>query len=64
MIVAYGSAVLTRDDVETRTRPLVAKYYPHEPKGTEAHMRRIFDGSSNRVLIEVVPDEIITRRLG
>lgn len=63
MIVAYGRAELTSGDVEDATRPLVAKYYPDEPERTEEHMRRIFDGSTRRVLIEVIPNEIITRWL-
>lgn len=63
MIVAYGEAELTSEDVEDATRPLVAKYYPGEPERTEEHMRRIFDGSARRVLIDVIPDQIITRKL-
>lgn len=63
MIVAYGRAELKSDDVEDKTRALLDKYYPGDPERTEDHMKRIFDGSSKRVLIDVVPDEIITRKL-
>lgn len=63
MIVAYGKTELTTESVEDQTRVLVSKYYPGEPEQTEDHMRRIFDGTSTRVLIDVIPNEIITRWL-
>lgn len=63
MVVAYGEAKLKTDEVEDETRALLAKYYPGDPERAEEHMRRIFAGSSRRVLIEVLPDEMITRKL-
>lgn len=63
MIVAYGEASLHVDDVQQRTHQLVAKYYKGEPERTDAHMERIFNSPSRRVLIEVMPQELITRRL-
>ena len=62
MVVAYGRARLDDGDVRARTRDLVAKYYDNDAD-TEAHMERIFQ-SNDRVLIEVTPDRMITRRLG
>lgn len=62
MVVAYGEAELVTEDVRRRTEPLVAKYYPGDPDATRAHMDRIFAGD-RRVLIDVVPDQIVTRRL-
>jgi PPOX class probable F420-dependent enzyme len=63
MVVAYGVATLHSDDIHSRTADLVAKYYPGEPKRAEAHVQRIFDAPAKRVIIEVVPDQTITRNL-
>jgi PPOX class probable F420-dependent enzyme len=63
MIVAYGEANLRVEDVEPDTRRLVAKYYPGEPDLVDAHMDRIFNSSDTRVIIDLVPNRIITRRL-
>lgn len=63
MIVAYGEATLQVEDVRPRTHELVSKYYPGEPERTEAHMERIFSSPARRVLIEITPGEIITRKL-
>ncbi|MEX1004176.1 MAG: PPOX class F420-dependent oxidoreductase [Acidimicrobiia bacterium] len=61
MVVAYGQATLDDGDVRARTRDLVAKYYD-DAADTDAHMERIFR-TNDRVLIEVVPDRLIPRRL-
>jgi PPOX class probable F420-dependent enzyme len=61
MVVAYGRARLDDGDVRARTRDLVAKYYDNDAD-TDAHMERIFQ-SNDRVLIEVIPDRMIPRRL-
>lgn len=62
MVVAYGRAQLDDGDVWARTRDLVAKYYD-DSADTDAHMERIFR-TNDRVLIEVIPDRMIPRRLG
>ena len=64
MVVAYGEAALRTQNVELDTRRLVSKYYPGDLEGTDAHMTRIFDGRHNRMLIDVVPNRLITRCLG
>lgn len=61
MVVVYGRARLDDGDVRARTRDLVAKYYDNAVD-TDAHMDRIFQ-SNDRVLIEVIPDRMIPRRL-
>lgn len=62
MVVAYGRAVRHEEGVRGPTARLVAKYYPGDPERAASHVERIFAGD-RRVLIEVVPDRIITRRL-
>lgn len=61
MVVAYGSARLDDGDVRARTRQLVDRYYD-DPSDTDAHMDRIF-ATGDRVLISLVPDRLVTRRL-
>lgn len=63
MVVAYGEATLQTEDVRANTHELVAKYYPGEPERAKAHMERIFDSPDRRVLIDVPPRKIITRKL-
>lgn len=63
MVVAYGTARLKESDVEGETRSIVDKYYPGEPDKAEAHIKRIFENPKRRVIIEVEPDEMITRKL-
>lgn len=61
MVVAYGTAELRDDDVRERTREIVDKYYD-DPADTDAHMDRIF-ATDDRVLISVVPTNLVTRHL-
>jgi PPOX class probable F420-dependent enzyme len=61
MVVAYGTARLQDQDVRTRTRDIVDKYYD-DPADTDAHMDRIF-APDDRVLIIIEPTRLITRHL-
>ena len=62
MIVAYGSAILHVADVWNQTTQVVEKYYPDAPMQAAEHVQRIASGPK-RVLIEMIPESIITRRL-
>ena len=63
MVVGYGLAELRVDNVRLPTRAIVDKYYPGDAEGADAHVERIFTSGDTRVLIDVVPDKIIARRL-
>lgn len=64
MVVTYGMAeTVTGDEVRDRTWPLVAKYYPGDEEAATAHMDRIFGAGGRRVIIDVVPEKTIARRL-
>lgn len=64
MVVAYGLAEpVTGDQVESKTWPIVAKSYPGDRDAAKAHMKRIFSADQERVIIEVVPEKTIARRL-
>jgi PPOX class probable F420-dependent enzyme len=63
MVVAYGDARLHAGDVRSATRDIVDKYYPDDEVGAVAHVERILGADDARVIIEVVPEKIIARRL-
>ncbi|MDH3248385.1 MAG: PPOX class F420-dependent oxidoreductase [Acidimicrobiia bacterium] len=61
MVVAYGDARLQSDDVRSKTRAIVDRYYD-DPADADAHMERIF-AADDRVLITVRPRRLLTRKL-
>ena len=61
MVVAYGSATLDDGNVRHATRELVSRYYATSQE-TDAHIERIFS-TDDRVLIRLVPTQLVTRRL-
>lgn len=63
MVVAYGRARIHTEEVRARTHEIVQKYYYGDPKRVRAHMERIFNAGERRVLIEVIPERLIARRL-